>query len=201
MKHNYPTVSRLPARSSSVLSRIIRDLTMLALGLGFALSANALSAAGVESTRSPARAQRLVGDACLSCCAGSVHPEVGEIRGSEVAIKADIVFGKVGEQPSGTMRAQFRGVDMVMTASTLQWIVASPKQVELKGSCLLDDSEGFTFQMKVEKAKSEGKSRVRLKVWETENPAHVVFDNQRDESWSAPVKSTGELSSGDLHVG
>lgn len=149
-------------------------------------------------TNSPG--SRFFGEARLAYSAKAISGEVGEIPGQEVSIKADIVFCKPSAQPAGTLIADFRGADMVMKSSTLEWLVVSAKQVELKGSCFLDDADGFTFQMKVEQSET-GKRRIRLKVWETAMPSHVVFDSQPDESWSAPFKTTGEVLSGDLRIG
>lgn len=159
-----------------------------------------LRAAGVESERTPAAPHRFRGDARISYSSSAVHPEVGDSTGKEVEIKVDVAFGKSRGLPSGVVYIDFRGADMVLVASQLQWLVVTDKQIELKGPCFLDDSDGFTFQMKIERPSDEAKPRLRIKVWETENPAHVIFDNQRDDKWSAPISAHGELLSGELGV-
>lgn len=197
-----PPVRNLSASSFQFTGAALPRMSALLLGFILVLGSSHFwtSAVAAELPVNPAPGTHLMGEARFAYSPAAISEEVGDVRAKQVEIKADIQFCKTSHQPSGSLSAKFEGADMTMTASVLDWLIVSPKQIELKGPCLLDDSDGFIFQMKIETSDT-GKRRVRLKVWEAAKPSHVVFDNQRDESWEAPFKATGEIVSGDLKIG
>ena len=201
MNHPVPRLHR--ANTSGRPALLGRRLSAVLLGGIFLLGASHFwtSAVAADVTGPKPAAAHFVGEASIPYSIDAISAEVGDITGKEVRIKADILFCKSSVQPTGSLSADFKGANMVMKASTLDWLVVSPKQIEMKGPCFLDDSDGFVFQMKIEQNAENGKRRVRLKVWEAAKPSHVVFDNQRDENWNAPFNPATEMLSGNFTVG
>lgn len=182
------------------LGRIQNYVQSLSIGVMMASACLGITAtSALAADPSHASSKWLSGHGIFDCPPNSFNIDLN-VTGSVAEINVDISVEEPLAEAARALSIEFKGTDLVARSSKVSWLMIGPNLVEVKGHCTLDGAEGFSFIMRIGETDRAGKTLLRLKIWETNRPNYVLFDNQRGEDWTAPFRVSSALLGGNIAI-
>jgi hypothetical protein len=112
-------------------------------------------------------------------------------------------YQKGANVPTGETEFNFNLANFKFHSSSYQWLVVSGAKAQYKGTGTVNGTPGYSFLLTATDGQLNGgggSDKFRIKIWKTDDPEHIVYDNAHGSSDDIDAANPQVISGGSIVI-